>query len=457
MDYEITVIGGGPGGYVAAIKAAQQGKKTCIIENAQYGGTCLNVGCIPTKTLVKTASVFEEVKRAKEFGIEGIDNSVITVNPKTMIQRKNNVIKQLVGGVQGLLRGNNIDMYKETASFVNEHTIKVGNKTITSEYFIIATGSETLIPEFIVYEGNTNIITSTEALNLNPLPESMVIIGGGVIGIEFAYIFSSVGVKITVIELLDQILPMVDNDVAAVVRKKMTDTGVTFCTGARVKKVSGNTVIYELQGEELSVSADLTLMAVGRVPYMQGLEVEKLGIELDRRAIKTDLTLKTNIENIYAIGDVNGKAMLAHTAMHEGIVAVSNICGSYKKMNYDTIPSCIYCEPEIASVGLTEQQAREKYGTIHVGTFPMVANGKSLVEGETSGIIKVILDSEFGEILGVHILAAHSPDMISEFSLAMNMEATADEILMTIHPHPSISEALPEAFMAAIGKAIHSM
>ncbi len=457
MDYEITVIGGGPGGYVAAIKAAQQGKKTCIVESTHYGGTCLNVGCIPTKALVKTASVFEEVKRAKEFGVAGIDASAISVNATAMIQRKNNVIKQLVGGVQGLLRGNKVTMVNGTASFVDAHTIQVGDKKITSDNFIIATGSETLMPKFIAYEGDTNIITSTEALNLDPLPASMVIIGGGVIGIEFAYVFAALGMKVTVVELLDQILPMVDEEVAAIVRKKLTKSGVTFCTGARVKKVAGKSVVYELNGKEESVSADLTLMAVGRVPHTEGLNVEGLGIEFDRKAIKTDLTLKTNIDNIYAIGDVNGKAMLAHTAMHEGIVAVTNICGGHEEMNYDNIPSCIYCEPEIASVGLTEKQAKEKYGKVRVGTFPMVANGKSLVEGETGGMIKIILDDEFGQILGVHILAVHSPDMIAEFALAMNMEATADEILATIHPHPSISEALPEAFMAAVGKAIHSM
>lgn len=457
MDYDVTVIGGGPGGYVAAIKAAQQGKRTCIVEKVHYGGTCLNEGCIPTKALVKTASLYEDVRRAAEFGVIGADAAALRVDAKAMRDRKRNVVKQLVNGVQGLLRGNKVAMVQGEASFVDAHTIQVGDKQITSEYFIIATGSETVMPSFIEYEGDTNIITSTEALELEELPESMIIIGGGVIGMEFAYIFSAVGVKVTVVELMKEILPMVDGEIAAMVRKKLTKAGVEFRLGARVKKVSGNTVVYELDDAAQSAEAQTVLMAVGRAPYIGSLNIEAVGIEMDRKAIKTDAALKTNIDTIYAIGDVNGKAMLAHTASHEGLVAVANICGYHEEISYDAIPSCIYVEPEIASVGLTEEQAKEKYGAVRVGKFPMVANGKSLVEGNTEGMIKVILDDEFGEILGVHIWALHSPDMIAEIALAMNCELTADELLETIHPHPSISEALPEAFMAAVHKAIHCM
>ena len=457
MDYDIIVIGGGPGGYVAAIKAAQQGKRTCIIEKKHYGGTCLNEGCIPTKALVRTASLYADVQRAAEFGVVGMKSNTVRIDAAAMRERKRNVVKQLVGGVQGLLRGNKVAMIEGEASFINNHTVQVGEKQITSEYFIIATGSETLMPSFIEYEGDTNIITSTEALELESLPESLIIIGGGVIGMEFAYIFSTIGVKVTVVELMSKILPMVDEEIAAMVRKKLMKAGVDFRMGVRVKKVSGNSVIYEVDGNDQSVSAQMTLMAVGRIPYTGNLNTEVLGIEMEGKAIKTDATLKTNVDNIYAIGDVNGRAMLAHTASHEGIVAVSNICGHHEEIKYNAIPSCIYVEPEIASVGLTEKQAQEKYGAIRVGKFPMVANGKSLVEGSTEGMIKVILDEEFGEILGVHIWALHSPDMISEIALAMASELTADEILATIHPHPSISEAVPEAFMAAVHKAIHCM
>ncbi len=455
MDYDVIVIGGGPGGYVAAIKAAQQGKRTAVIEKSHYGGTCLNEGCIPTKVFVRTASLYEDIKRAAEFGISGTAGAVIDV--KAMRNRKRNVVKQLVGGVQGLLRGNHVTMIQGEASFADAHTVQVGDKQITSEYFIIATGSETLMPSFIEYEGRTNIITSKEALELDSLPQSMVIIGGGVIGMEFAYVFSAAGVKVTVVELMEEILPMVDEEIAAMVRKKMTKSGVDFRMGARVKKVSGNEVIYEKNGKEERVAASMTLMAVGRVPYTGNLHLEKAGVEMEGRAVKTKATLQTNVDHIYAIGDVNGKAMLAHTASHEGLAAVVNICGGHEEVRYTAIPSCIYVEPEIASVGLTETQARKEYASVRVGKFPLAGNGKSLVEGHTEGMIKVILDGEYGEILGVHIWALHSPDMISETALAMECELTADEILAAVHPHPSIAEALPEAFMAAVGKAIHCM
>lgn len=455
MDFEITVIGGGPGGYVAAIKAAQMGKRVCIVEEKHFGGTCLNEGCIPTKTLIKTVNVLEEVKHAADFAIEGVDTSKITVSMNKLQNRKQDVVKSLVNGVEGLLRGNKVTAVKGIAEFRDKNTIRVGDKIITSDYFIIASGSDSFVPAFIEYEGKTNIITSREALNLDYIPESMSIIGGGVIGIEFAYVFSLLGTKVTVIELMENILPMVDVEVSVLAQRKLENAGVIFYTGARVKKISGNKVIYELKGERRSLEADITLMAVGRIPRTKELNAEILGLEFDRNAIKTDPKLRTNIGNIYAIGDVNGKSMLAHTASHEGIVAVNNICGHSEEINYSIVPSCIYVEPEIACIGLTEAQAKEKYDNVKVGKFPMVANGKSLVEGDTDGLVKVILDGELNEILGVHILAKHATDMISGISVAMNMEATAEEIINSIHPHPTVSEALPEAFMTAIGKAIH--
>lgn len=455
MDYDITVIGGGPGGYVAAIKAAQMGKRTCIVEKTHFGGTCLNEGCIPTKALIKTVNVLEEIKKSAEFAIEGVDVSKISVSMEKLQKRKNNVVNQLVGGVQGLLRANKVTVIKEGASFIDANTIQAGDNRITSEHFIIATGSDTLMPSFIAYEGNTNIITSKEALNLDDIPKSVAIIGGGVIGIEFAYIFSLLGVKVTVFELMENILPMIDEEISVLARKKLEQQGVVFLTGAKVETISGNAVIYEYQGSKDSKEAEVVLMAIGRAPYTEGLNAEAIGIEFDRKAIKTDEYLRTNVPNIYAIGDVNGTSMLAHTASHEGIIAVQNIAGHQEKMNYDRIPSCIYIEPEISAIGLTEKQAREMHGSVRVGKFPMIANGKSLIEGETSGLMKVIIDDDLGEILGVHIFAHHATDMISELSVAMNMEATADEVIHAIHPHPTVSEAIPEAFMASVGKAIH--
>lgn len=456
-QYEVVVIGAGPGGYETAIKAAQSGKKTAIIEGENFGGTCLNVGCIPTKALVKTVNLYEEIKKSAEFGIEGIDTSAVKVSMEKLQKRKQSVVKTLVNGVGALLKGNKVDIIKGKGSFVDPHTIAVGDQKITAEYVIIATGSETFMPGFIQYEGNTNIITSTEALAVQEVPKSINIIGGGVIGIEFAYIFSHLGAKVTVVELMEQILPMVDEEIAKLARKALEKAGVVFQTGAKVKKVKDNSVIFEKGGAEQSVEADVTLMAVGRTPYTEGLNAEGVGIEFDRKAIKVDGHMRTNIDNIFAIGDVNGTSMLAHTASHEGFVAVANILGEPETMSYDKIPSCIYMEPEIASIGLTEAQAKEKYGQVKVGKFPMAANGKSLIEGEKSGMMKVIADAEYGEILGVHLFAVHATDMISEVSVAMNLESTVEEVMHAIHPHPTVSEAIGEAFMAADGKAINSL
>lgn len=457
MDYDITVIGGGPGGYVAAIKAAQTGKKVCIVESTHFGGVCLNEGCIPTKTLIKTANVFHDVKTADTFAVEGVDVKNIKVSMEKLQKRKQAVVSQLVNGVKGLLRGNKVTIVEGKASFVDRNTIFVGDKKITSAYFIIATGSDTFVPPFIAQEGKTNIITSKEALNLNYIPKTIAIIGGGVIGVEFAYLLSKLGSKVYVLELMDKILPMVDEEVSNMAKKRLASEGITFYTGAKVKKVSDNKVVYELKGKEELVEADVVLMAVGRVPNTEGLNAEGIGIEFDKKAIKTDSSLRTNIANIYAIGDVNGKVMLAHTASHEGIIAVENICGKSETICYDKIPSCIYLEPEIACIGLTEAAAKENYKNVKVGKFPMMANGKSLVEGDQEGIVKVIIDGELNEILGVHLYGKHTTDMIAEISLAMTLEATADEVINTIHPHPTVSESVPEAFMAAVGKAIHFM
>ena len=457
-EYDVAVLGGGPGGYVAAIKAAQAGKKTVIVEKASFGGTCLNVGCIPTKALVKSVQVLEEAKKAAEYGIEGIDPKALRVSMEKLQARKSAVVKQLVGGVNALLRGNKVMIIEGAATLKDAHTVSVdGKKQFTAENLILATGSESVMPGFIEYEGKTNIITSTEALSLSEIPESMTVIGGGVIGIEFAYVYAGLGTKVTVVELMDTILPMVDAEIAKLATKSLQKAGVVFHTGAKVKKVSGNKVIFEEQGKEQSVESTYTLMAVGRAPYTEGLGAKEIGIEFDRKAIKTDAHMRTNIPNIYAIGDLNGKSMLAHTASREGEVAVQNILGRPEEMDYSAIPSCIYMEPEIAAVGLTEQQANEKYGKIKVGKFPMSANGKSLIEGEKSGMIKVILDAEYNGILGVHMFCVHATDMIAEIVAAMNLEATAEEVIASVHPHPTVSEAVGEAFMAAYDKAVHSL
>lgn len=455
-DYDVIVIGAGPGGYETAIKAAQLGKKTAIVEAKHFGGVCLNEGCIPTKTLIRTANLYSEVKEAEQFGVMGIDVSKVKVDMEKLQQRKQSVVHTLVSGVEGLLRRNKVTILNGIGAFKDEHTVCVEEKEYTSENFIIATGSNVFMPPFIPLEGDTNVITSKEALDMKELPKTIAIIGGGVIGIEFAHVFSHLGVKVTVLELMENILPMVDEEVSGMVKTRMEKNGVVFYNSAKVQKVKDKSVMYELDGKELSVEADVVLMAVGRVANTEGLNAEGIGIEFDRKAIAVNDYMQTNIPHIYAIGDVNGKVMLAHTASHEGFVAVEHICGGHHQMSYERIPSCIYLDPEVASIGLTEKQAKEKGYDINIGRFPMMANGKSLVEGDSDGLVKIIIEKELGEILGVHLYGKHVTDMIGEIAVAMELEATAEEVLQAIHPHPTVSEAIGEGFMSAFyGKAIN--
>lgn len=470
-QYDIAVIGGGPGGYVAAIKAAQEGKKVCLVEKDKLGGVCLNRGCIPTKTLLKSIDVLEAVKHCADFGVIGVDISTAAINMAKLQQRKNNVVKKLTGGVGMLLKANGVTVISGNAEFVDNKTLLVGNERIGADNFIIATGSIPAKPPIPVSGAEVcpchtpctprdicaPIIGSDEALDLVEIPSKVVIIGGGVIGIEFAYIFAQLGAKVTVIELMEQILPMVDAEITAEVAKMLNSLGINIITGAKVTKIVGSKVYFEHDGEQGCESGEKILMSTGRVPNTAGLNLEAAGIQMNRRSIAVDAAMQTNVPGIYAIGDVNGQSMLAHTASMEGIVAVEHILGHHFKIDYDKIPSCIYIQPEIASVGLTEAQAREKYGEITVGRFPLAANGKAMVQGEARGLVKVILEPKFQEILGVHIFGPHATDLIAEAALAMNLEATAEEVVTSIHPHPTISEIIPEAFHAALGRAIHNV
>jgi dihydrolipoamide dehydrogenase len=455
-DFDVIVIGGGPGGYVAAIKAAQSGKKTCIIEREHFGGVCLNEGCIPTKALLRSAESLKAVKESSKFGVTDIETANAKLDMKKVQKRKTQVISQLVGGVEGLLRGNKVTAVNGTGSFVDKNTVSVGDKKYTAENIIIASGSNVKTLPIKISE-KANILTSKEALNLDYIPKDIAIIGGGVIGIEFAYFLNSIGTKVTVIEFLDRILTMVDKEITDIVTKSLIKAGITIHTSSQVKEIKDSSILFEKSGKTEEIFVDRVLMAVGRTANTEGLNLEAAGVKTTRGAVETNLKLETNVPNIYAIGDVNGKVMLAHTASAEGIIAVENICGHNKEMDYGKIPSAIYIQPEIAGVGLTEEQAKEKYKNIKVGTFPLFANGKAKVAGEEEGIVKVIIDGKLGEILGVHMYCIHATDMISEVVVAMNSEATAEEMISTIHPHPTVSEAIHEAFHAAADKAIHYM
>lgn len=453
-DYDLIVLGGGPGGYVAAIKAAQIGKKVAIVEKEALGGTCLNVGCIPTKALMRSIQSLNEVKDSASFGVANVDIASASLDLSVVQRRKAQIVKELVGGVSGLLKGNGVSIYSGEGTMVNGNTVEVNKEQITADYIIIATGSsvkELPIPK----SSEMPLLTSKEMLDLQEIPKSIAVIGGGVIGVEFAYFLASAGAKVTILEFLDKVLPMVDSEITSKVTSDIEKLGVTIKTSAKVTEITKSGVKYEADGQVMEVEVDQVLMAVGRIPRLDGVDCVKLGIKQERGAIYTDEYLRTSLSNVYAIGDVNGKIMLAHTASMEGIIAVENIFGEPKKMSYKAIPSAIFIYPEIATVGLTEEQAREKYNAIRVGKFPILANGKAKVEGEERGMIKVISEDKYGEILGVHMYCVHATDMISEISLAMNLEATAEEVALSVHPHPTLSEAIQEAMHATVDRPIH--
>lgn len=453
-DFDIIVVGGGPGGYVAAIKAAQLGKRTAIVEKDKFGGVCMNRGCIPTKALLRSVESLREIKESEKYGIIDLDTSNVKLDMSKVQKRKEAIIKQLVGGVNGLLRKNGVTAIEGEGVIRDRNTVVVNGKEYSTEYIIIATGSNIKsLP--IPIDPKMEVLTSNEVLDLDAVPKDITIIGGGVIGIEFAYFFASIGSKVTVVEFLDRIMPMVDEEIANLVTGMLEMKGVKVYTRARVTEISSNAVIFEKDGKQETVPATKVLMAVGRGPDLGGIDCDKLNIKTEQGAIVTDLTLKTSVDNIYAVGDVNGKAMLAHTASAEAVVAVENICGHYKTMDYDKIPSAIYIQPEVASAGLTETQARAKYGSVKIGKFPLLANGKAKVAGEENGMIKVIVEPKYNEIVGVHLFCLHATDMIAEAVVAMNLEATAEEVAMSVHPHPTVSEIFHEAFYAAIDKAIH--
>jgi dihydrolipoamide dehydrogenase len=452
-DFDVVVIGGGPGGYVAAIKAAQLGKKVAIVEGDKFGGVCLNKGCIPTKVLLKSASVLKSIKNSEDYGIAGISGKA-TLDMQVVQQRKTKVVSQLVSGVEGLLKANGVAIFNGNGEIKDVHTIVISGKQITADYIIIATGSVTkALP--IAADSGMKVITSDAALELTSVPKNIVIVGGGVIGVEFADFFASAGSKVTVVEFLDRVLPMADEDVSAKTEEMLENAGVVVHTGAKVSAITKTAVEFEKDGKKETVATSVVLMSVGRIPNLGGIDCQTLGIKTDKGAIVTDAALRTSVDNVFAIGDVNGKVMLAHTASAEAIVAAENICGINSKMSYDTIPSVVFTKPEIAWVGLTESEARAKYGNIKVGKFPMLANGKAKVDGEESGFVKVIITEEYNEIVGVHLFCTNASDLIAEAVLAMNLESTAEEVAKTIHPHPTISEAYHEAFYAALDKAIH--
>ncbi len=456
---KVVVIGGGPGGYVAAIRAAQLGGEVTLIEKEYLGGTCLNVGCIPTKSLLHSAELYEEAKEAAKYGV--IIND-IKVDFTKVQERKSAVTKQLVNGVKGLLAANKVKVVTGEASFVSKDKIEVktekGTETINADKFIIATGSIPAKPPIPGIDSE-KCIDSTGALELKEIPKSIVIVGGGVIGIEIATLYNSLGSKVVVVEMLDEILPMMDGELTKIIRAKLAKKGVEIYTSSKVMsfKEAGADIEVSVQMKDGSTkvfSGDKALISIGRRTNTAALNLEKAGIKNDRGKIIANDKMETNVPGIYAVGDCLGKIMLAHIASAHGEIAAENALGQNRIFDSKTNPSCVYTKPEFATVGLTEEAAKAQGVDYIVGKFPLAANGRSMIMGE-DGMIKIIAGKKYKEVLGAHIVGPRATDMIGELSLAIGMEATIDEVIETIHAHPTVAEAIKEATLAVEKRAIH--
>lgn len=457
----VAVIGGGPGGYVAAIRAAQLGGKVTLIEKNRLGGTCLNVGCIPTKAILHAAEAISEVK---EMAAYGINAEVVSVDWSKVQAKKSAITNQLVNGVTGLMKANKIKVVEGTASFAAKDTLTVTKKDGTKENMsfdkiIIAAGSIPAIPPIPGVKENANCVDSTGALSFEALPKSLLVIGGGVIGIELATAYSKFGVDVTVVEAAPKLLPMMDGELTAQMRKMMEAKGIRIMTEAKVQSVeaaaAGAKVNVEVEGKIQAFEAEKVLVAVGRRTDTEALNLDAAGIANDRGRITVNDKMETNVPNVYAIGDCLGKVMLAHVASAQGEIAAENAMGEEAVYDGTTNPSCVYTDPEFAGVGLTEEKAREMGIEYIVGKFPLMANGKSLIMNGGVGTIKFILGKEYKEVLGVHILGPRATDLIGECALAIGLEATVEDIIATIHAHPTVTEAVREAALAAEKRAIH--
>lgn len=452
-NYDLVVIGAGPGGYVSAIYGAKNGLKTALIEkNSSLGGTCLNIGCIPTKTLVETATLMRKVKSSKDFGLK-VDNSQLDF--KSLIKRKDRVVSRLTKGIAFLMKENNIDVYEGFGSFKSDSIIEVNGEDIQFKNAIIATGSVSAELPHIKPDGKF-IVTSTEALSFDNIPENLVVIGGGVIGVEFACIYSTFGSKVTIIELMDQLLPGMDKNAAEELEKSLKKLKAKVHTSSKVKSVENGKVIFEKEGEDVEIEADKVLLSVGRKPYTEKLGLENVNIELIKGHVPVDENLMTSKKGIYAIGDVIDTLKLAHLASREGIKAVNHIIGKKDEEDfYSACPGVVYSYPEVASVGLTHNQANEKGLECEEFTFPLTANSKAYVEGIKSGFVKAVVEKKTKKLVGFHIVGGKASDLISEATVAIQKGLTVDELGSIIHPHPTVSESLMEVFHMASGHSIH--
>ncbi|MCY7928942.1 dihydrolipoyl dehydrogenase [Bacillus inaquosorum] len=470
-EYDVVILGGGTGGYVAAIRAAQLGLKTAVVEKEKLGGTCLHKGCIPSKALLRSAEVYRTAREADQFGVE---TEGVSLNFEKVQQRKQAVVDKLAAGVNHLMKKGKIDVYNGYGRILGPSifspmpgTISVErgngeeNDMLIPKQVIIATGSRPRMLPGLEADGK-HVLTSDEALQMEELPKSIIIVGGGVIGIEWASMLHDFGVKVTVIEYADRILPTEDQDISKEMESLLKKKGIQFVTGTKVQpdtmaKTSDDISIQaEKDGETVTYSAEKMLVSIGRQANIEGIGIENTDIVTENGVISVNENCQTKESHIYAIGDVIGGLQLAHVASHEGIIAVEHFAGlNPHPLDPTLVPKCIYSSPEAASVGLTEEEAKAKGHNVKIGKFPFMAIGKALVYGESDGFVKIVADHDTDDILGVHMIGPHVTDMISEAGLAKVLDATPWEVGQTIHPHPTLSEAIGEAALAADGKAIH--
>ena len=452
-NYNVIVIGGGPAGYVAAIRAAQHGAKVAIVEKKEFGGTCLNLGCIPTKAYLKSGEIIEGMEMAASRGIV-FESTKYKIDMPKVVQHKNSVVKKLTSGVEALLRSNKVDIFKGVAKINKNKDVVVDGSTVIKGDKIILAGGSKVSRINIPGIDNPNVLTSDDLLALEVLPETLAVIGGGVIGIEMAQAFEALGTKITVIEMMDRIIPSVDNEASELLTKLLKKKGVKIMTSTKITELADKKGKVEVKTESgESIVADKVLISIGRLPDMEGMGDIKF--EMDRGRIKVDKYMETSVKGIYAPGDVNAIKMLAHVAFRMGEVAADNaVKGNHRELKLHSAPSVVYTHPEVAMVGLTEEGAREKYD-VRIGRFDFAANGRAMASGDNVGFVKVIADSKYGEILGIHIVGPAAAEIIQQASLLMEMEITVDEVIKTIYGHPTYSEALFEACADVLGEAVH--
>ncbi|MCQ4670353.1 dihydrolipoyl dehydrogenase [Lactonifactor longoviformis] len=455
----VTVIGGGPGGYVAAIRAAQLGAEVTLIEKKRMGGTCLNIGCIPTKALLDSAHVYHQAGASAGIGVVASPH----LDWDMVQERRKSVIDRLVSGVEGLMRSNRIRVLYGSAGFLDPHTVCVNmadgqKQRVSSDFFILATGAEPLVPP-IPGAGGDICIDSAAALSLEKVPDSMLIVGGGVIGVELATAYHEFGTKITIVEMAGNILPNMDRTLSEKLKADMEHRGIRIMTGAKVckfeKKGDMAACCVEQENTQITLEAEKILLCIGRKASLEGLNLEKAGVRAERR-ILTDSFMRTSAKHIYAVGDCNGQLMLAHAASEQGMIAAENCMGGSRSFDGSICPGGVYSFPELAGVGFTEEQLREKDISYRAGVFPMAANGRALIYRQDTGMVKVLTGEPYGELLGVHIYGAQATELIAEAALAIKLEATADELIDTIHAHPTLSECVREAALAAQNRAIHT-